>query len=142
MNTHKRKTLSAGIVPVRCTPDGPRFLLLRAYGYWDFPKGEIAPGESPLQAARRELREEAGLVSASLRWGEDYVETPVYGRGKVARYYVAEVAEGAVVLGINPELGRPEHHEYRWVGYEAALALLNDRVADVLRWAGQKVAAC
>ena len=29
---------------------------------WDIPKGMQDPGESPLEAARRELREEAGLM--------------------------------------------------------------------------------
>lgn len=94
-----------------------------------------------MEAAQRELREETGLMVTAFRWGEDYVETPVYGRGKVARYYLAEVSKVTVVLGMNPELGRPEHDEYRWVSFETAQTLLNDRVADVLRWARSKVEA-
>ena len=35
-----------------------RVLLLRVYNYWDCPKGVVEPGEDPLAAARREVREE------------------------------------------------------------------------------------
>ena len=38
--------LSAGIVPVALDDGEPRYLLLRAYRYWDFPKGVVEPGES------------------------------------------------------------------------------------------------
>ena len=39
---------SAGVIVVRRTPEGPRFLLLRSYRYWDFPKGQVETGETPL----------------------------------------------------------------------------------------------
>jgi len=35
---------SAGAVIVRSTAEGWRLLLLRAYQYWEFPKGLIVPG--------------------------------------------------------------------------------------------------
>jgi 8-oxo-dGTP pyrophosphatase MutT (NUDIX family) len=41
------------IVPRRRAPDGTRVLAL--------PKGHVDPGESPLEAARREVREETGV---------------------------------------------------------------------------------
>ena len=131
----KASTLSAGAVVVRCFGDSPRFLLLRVYRYWDFPKGEVEPGESALEAAIREVREETGLTDLCFPWGPIYVETPPYGRGKVARYYLARSDQGRVSLPINPELGRPEHHEFRWVAYGPARQLLNERVRRVLDWA-------
>lgn len=129
------RALSAGVVVVRRGADACRYLLLRAYRYWDFPKGLVEPGEPPLEAARREVAEETGLTRLEFRWGEVWRETPPYGRGKVARYYVAESPEGEVRLPASPELGRPEHDEFRWVTYDEARALLNDRVRAILDWA-------
>ena len=45
--------LSAGVVVVRPSEEGWRFLLLRAFTHWDFPKGMVEPGEQPLEAAIR-----------------------------------------------------------------------------------------
>ena len=116
-----------------------RYLLLRCYGYWDFPKGEVEPGEDPLSAARREAEEETGLTELQYPWDDIYTETPVYGKGKVARYYLAGSPSGDVHLPISPELGEPEHHEFRWASYEEARALVNERVGDVLDWAQARV---
>lgn len=41
-------------------PGGP-FWRNKDLGAWSIPKGECAPGEDPLLAARRELREETGF---------------------------------------------------------------------------------
>ena len=127
--------LSAGVIVVRRTPDGPRFLLLRSFRYWDFPKGQVEAGETPLEAARRETREETGIGDLRFEWGEDFFDTDPYARGKVARYYLARTEQPEVVLGINPEIGRPEHHEYRWVSRQRANALLNPRLRRALQWA-------
>jgi len=129
------KRRSAGVVVLRRFDGEWRCLVLRCYRTWDFPKGELGPGEDPLLAARREVTEETGLQDLDFHWGEDYVETPPYAGGKVARYYLAECAEGEIVLGINPKLGRPEHQEYRWVALGRAEALLNERLRAVLEWA-------
>jgi len=110
-------------------------LVLRVYRNWDFPKGLVEPGEEPLDAALREVTEETGLRGLALPWGEVWRETEPYAGGKVARFYVAESANGTVVLPVNPELGRPEHHEFRWVDLDAAAQLLPPRLQRVLRWA-------
>ncbi len=126
---------SAGAVVVRRTGGGHRFLLLRAYRNWDFPKGLVESGEEPLAAALREVREETGLDDLHLPAGAPHVETPPYARGKVARYYLAETATEAVRLGVNPTLARPEHHEARWLPYDEARRLLVPRLQQVLDWA-------
>lgn len=138
----RRRILSAGVVPVRFQEGERLYLMLRAFQYWDFPKGKVEPGETPLEAARREVAEEAGITELDFRWGYGYYETGPYGRGKVARYYLAQTAARRVVLGISPELGRPEHHDYRWVGPREAYRLASPRVREVLDWAeGQLEAA-
>ena len=131
--------LSAGVVIVRETPDGARFLLLRAYGNWDFPKGRVENGEEPFTAAVREVAEEAGLDDLEFSWGKDYRETVPYARNKVARYYLAATRTESLKLPVSAELGRPEHHEYRWVDLTEALELTAPRLHSVLAWAAARV---
>lgn len=127
--------LSAGVVPVRATTTGPVFLMLRAFSHWDFPKGMVEQGERPLEAALREVEEETGIADLQFDWGESYTETGPYSRGKVARYYLARTMTSRVTLPVNPELGHPEHAEYRWVEYRDASELVTARVRLVLDWA-------
>ena len=63
---------AAAVVPVQDSGTGPRVHLLRQYRHavggvlWEVPAGILEPGESPEACARRELREEAGLLAG--RW--------------------------------------------------------------------------
>ena len=133
------RRLSAGIVVVRSAPNGERVLLLRAYKNWDFPKGLVERGEAPLAAAIRETTEETGIADLSFDWGDAFVETEPYGRNKVARFYLARTHTERVVLGVNPELGHPEHHEYRWADFAEAHALVPPRLKPVIGWAARKL---
>jgi len=134
-NYQQEARLSAGIIVVRHVDAEPNFLLLRAYEYWDFPKGIVEAGEQPLEAALREVEEETTLRDLQFKWGQEYRETPRYGKGKIARYYLAESRAGVVFLPISPELGFPEHDEYRWLAYRNAASLLNERLRPILDWA-------
>ena len=91
---------------VRTTPQGWRFLLLRAFNHWDFPKGMVETGEEPLAAAIREVREETLITDLQFVWGEVYTETGPYSRGKVARYYMAQTNTADVTLTVIEALGR------------------------------------
>ena len=127
---------SAGVVVIHWSLNHYEYLLLRAYNYWDFPKGVVEADEAPLQAAIREVEEETTLTNLRFRWGDIYRETHPYNQGrKVARYYIAESTSAAVMLMPNPELGRPEHNEYRWVNRTEAWDLLTPRVRAILEWA-------
>jgi len=85
-------------------------LVLRAFRNWDFPKGLIEDGES-------------------------YKETIPYANGKIARYYIAVTETEHITLPISHELGKPEHDEWRWVGFDEAEDYLPPRLAAVLDWA-------
>jgi predicted NUDIX family NTP pyrophosphohydrolase len=63
-------TTSAGLLLFRRTPAGIEVFLAhpggpfwqqRDAGAWTIPKGNINPGEAPLEAARREFEEETGI---------------------------------------------------------------------------------
>jgi 8-oxo-dGTP pyrophosphatase MutT (NUDIX family) len=133
------RILSAGVVVVRQDQEGWRVLLLRAYNYWDCPKGVVEAGEEPLATARREVREETGIDELDFRWGDAFVETPPYSKNKVARYYLAESRAGDVKLPVSEELGRPEHHEFRWLNFQVAMKLVVPRVASILEWAQSRL---
>jgi bis(5'-nucleosidyl)-tetraphosphatase len=127
--------LSSGVVVVSVVRPTVHFLLLRAYRNWDFPKGLVEPGEQPLDAALREVREETTLDNLSFDWGLDFMETGPYNRGKISRYYLARSSDTAVRLPVNPDLGMPEHHEARWLQFDQALQMVTPRLLPVLRWA-------
>jgi ADP-ribose pyrophosphatase len=63
---------SVVILPVESSGTTPRILLERQYRHaaggtlWELPAGKIDPGEAPLAAAKRELKEETGYTST--RW--------------------------------------------------------------------------
>ena len=129
--------MSAGVVVVRKENGMWKYLLLRAYKNWDFPKGMVEAGEDPLETAKREVKEEAGITDLAFSWGKACKEThPYRGRGeKTARYYVGETFQTKVTFSINPELGRPEHHEYRWLTYDEIKVLASERLLPIIEWA-------
>ncbi len=129
--------LSCGAVIVRETEDGWVTLMLRAYHNWDFSKGICEESESPMDAAIREIGEETGITDLEFAWGDRYTDTGPYNRGKTARYFLAKTSLESVEMGIAPELGRPEHHEYRWMNFDEAYDLSAPRVRLVVQWARQ-----
>ena len=100
-----RQEESFGIVPLSYENGGWRVFLVQHYRgstYWGFPKGHAEPGESPQQAALRELKEETNL--GWVRWisTEPFVEQYSFSfEGKPIRkqvtYFAAEVS-GTVAL--------------------------------------------
>jgi 8-oxo-dGTP pyrophosphatase MutT (NUDIX family) len=135
------RRFSAGVVVVHVAGEAVQYLLLRAYKNWDFPKGLVEPGEQPLDAAVREVKEETTLVNLAFDWGQDYMDTGPYNKGKISRYYLARSNVTQVHLPINPELGFPEHQEARWVGLETALNMVSPRLKPVVHWASDIIAA-
>jgi len=135
--TARSPRLSAGVVVVRKADDDWLFLLLRAFNHWDFPKGMVEPGEEPRAAAVREVHEETLIDDLEFAWGESSTRTGPYSRGKIAEYYIATTRRREIMLPMNPELGRPEHSEYRWSDYAEAARLVSPRVRPVVEWAAQ-----
>ena len=133
----REQKLSCGVVLARQTAEGWLTLMLRAFHHWDFPKGIRESGEEPQQAAIREVTEETGIDDLAFEWGDRYFETGPYSRGKVARYFIATTRQEDVVMGLSPETGQPEHHEWRWVSFDEAYDLGSPRVRQIVQWARQ-----
>lgn len=100
----------------------------------------VEANEDPWEAAAREFQEETGPTEYSTPFGNRYIETEPYGKGKVARYYIVQVeGDKEVTLIANPVTGIVEHHDFRWVSYEEACGMVVPRVADVLEWAKKQI---
>jgi predicted NUDIX family NTP pyrophosphohydrolase len=123
---------SAGILLFRRTPEievflghmGGPFWERKDAGAWSVPKGEIQPGERPLDAALREFAEEVGSPPPAI----DYEELGVfrYSSGKTVTLFAGEadfdpgpVSSNLFTIEWPPRSGRmrsfPELDDARWV---------------------------
>jgi predicted NUDIX family NTP pyrophosphohydrolase len=105
--------ISAGLLLYRIETDGVRVLLVhpggpfwarKDLGAWSIPKGEIAEGEDPLAAARREVQEEIGL----------YADGPLLPLGEVRQKSGKIVHAWATHADFDPRALRSNTFEMEW----------------------------
>lgn len=119
-----------GAVAVACLDEHERILLIRQYRHparsrlWEIPAGLLdIPGEDPLDAARRELAEEADLRADRWEVLTDTFTSPG-GSSEMIRTYLARGLE------LIPETDRHERSEeeagieYRWVSVDEGIAAI------------------
>lgn len=102
---------SCGVIPIVFDGAVRRYLLVQHHaGHWSFPKGHPENGETPEQAARRELQEETGLSEVELlltpAFDERYVFTKRSGKTveKDVTYFLGRVARPGTVAVQEKEL--------------------------------------
>lgn len=91
--------------------------------YWGFPKGGIEKGESELEAAKREIKEETGLDK--INFIEGFKEREKYffkfkekNILKFVTFYLAETETQEIHLS-------SEHNGYIWLTYEKGIKQLS-----------------
>ncbi|MBM4041866.1 MAG: NUDIX pyrophosphatase [Planctomycetes bacterium] len=119
------------VIPFRRTAAGVEYAVLKRSDadWWHFVAGGGEEGESPLDAARRETREEIGITPK----GE---LLPLDSMATIPRHWFAAGAEWPPEVYVVPEYAfavetgeaeltlSEEHTELRWVPYDEAQALL------------------
>ncbi|CAF1490029.1 unnamed protein product [Adineta ricciae] len=120
-------TSAAGFIIFRQLVGKPiQYLLLQtSYGehHWTPPKGHLDAGESPLQAAERETKEEAGLTRNDFECYEKFEEKTTYdvkGKPKDVYYYLACLRNPEQSISLSDE-----HQALSWSNLQEACDLMD-----------------
>ena len=97
----KRAIVHHGGSAVMLAIDGrKRILLVKQYRLparqylWELPAGRLDPGETPLQAARRELVEETGVKAKKWKKLVSYYPSPGFLAEKMTLFVATQLTEG------------------------------------------------
>lgn len=127
---------SYGVIPIRRIRDEWQVFLIHQYSrigdnsYWILPKGHADAGETPLQTAVRELKEETGLVA------KDILEEPKFTLEYTFMFEGTQILKtvlffiGVVDAAAVPVLDESEVREAGWYSLKDA--------ADRLEYQGTK----
>lgn len=128
-----RQPIQVLVYPVRAGDHGPEYLLLHRLAtrgdFWQGVTGGVEEGETILEAARREMIEETGLVPSTIQKIDYTYSFPV---GEKWRHLYAEgveeIAEYVFVAQVDgqqtPTPDAREHDQWQWCSLEAALERL------------------
>lgn len=111
------RAVCVSCIVVRRAAEGPEYLLLRRAaeeslpGIWSYVAGRVEEGETGVQAIRRELLEETGLVPEAL-YSSDFVEQFYAADGN----HIELVAAFVAFVGADAEVTLDEEHQdFAWL---------------------------
>lgn len=130
------KELSAGMIVYN--PRLKKFLLLEYSSHWGFVKGRIEPGEDENKAAKRELKEETGIVEFKLL--DDFKESINYFYKKEGKTIYKEAVFFLILAEREDVKISEEHKSYKWCSYEEAYNLVKFKNArEILKKANEHI---
>ena len=129
MKKKLKRHFSAGGVVYRSEPEGVLWLIVKQSGdgKWHLPKGWIEPGESSMEAAKREVQEEGGVEAEILGKVGSEKYFFVQDKEKILKtvvFYLMEYIQEC------PSESSIEIEETAWLAYEEArrkLAFENEK---------------
>ena len=123
---------SAGFIICKKNDERKYLVLLHGGKYWNFPKGKLESGESEIEAAARELKEETGITQIKVVDGFSFSYDYTFYAGrlkikKLVKMYLAYYLNGDVVIS-------HEHKRFRWLTFDEAMDILKfDNIKRQLR---------
>lgn len=115
---------------------GEKILVIQqAAGHWGFPKGHVEDGETEVETAIREIKEETNLdveIDESHRYVEHY--SPKEGVEKDVVLFVAKMIGGEI------KAQEEEVQKIKWLSYEEAIQTITyDNSRSVLKEAWKEL---
>lgn len=129
---NKIQVESFGIIPLFNEKGVWKVLLIlhREGSHWSFPKGRSNKGETPLEAAKRELKEETGLDIVQLLQEEPLLEQ--YQFRRKSKFIQKKVFYFPAIVAGTLKLQEEEIRDARWLPLESALDQLTFKEARAL----------
>jgi bis(5'-nucleosidyl)-tetraphosphatase len=113
---------SAGVIPILHRKKEVLYLLVQHRGgHWSFPKGRAEEGETEIETARRELKEETGITEVELSSEPVFVDTYECKKdgvlvAKTVNYYLGKVASDSAI-----KIQEEEIKDFAWLSFEKTL---------------------
>jgi len=115
-----------GSAVMMAVDDKKRILLVRQYRLpaekrlWELPAGRLDPGEKPLQAAKRELKEETGYSANKWTKLASYYASPGFVQERMTIYLAEDLTEGEATPMDDEQI------EARWFKRKELAAMIAD----------------